>query len=131
TFLQRPRRWLQAIGRYGITISGGPNFAYELCTRRLENVALDGVDLRSWELAFCGAEPIRLSTMRRFAQAFAKVGFREAALYPCYGLAEATVFVIGGRVGDGVKTPADAPVARGLVSCGQPSPAGSVVIVDP
>jgi acyl-CoA synthetase (AMP-forming)/AMP-acid ligase II len=131
-FLQKPRRWLQAISRHGITISGGPNFAYELCVRRLGGRPFDGLDLSSWELAFCGAEPVRLSTMRSFAQTFAGVGFRESALYPAYGLAEATVFVSGGRVGDGVRTiPADAPVTRQLVSCGRPPQAGPVTIVDP
>jgi acyl-CoA synthetase (AMP-forming)/AMP-acid ligase II len=132
TFLQKPRRWLQAISHHGITISGGPNFAYELCVKRLGGGPFDGLDLSSWELAVCGAEPVRLSTMQRFARTFAGVGFRESALYPSYGLAEATVFVSGGRVGHGVRTiPADAPVTRQLVSCGRPPQAGPVTIVDP
>jgi acyl-CoA synthetase (AMP-forming)/AMP-acid ligase II len=132
SFLQKPRRWLEAITRHGITISGGPNFAYELCARRLGSGSLDRLDLSSWELAFCGAEPVRLSTMRRFAQAVAGAGFRGGALYPCYGLAEATVFVSGGRIGQGVRAlPAEAPIARELVSCGRPPGVGSVTIVDP
>ncbi len=132
TFLQKPRRWLEAIDRHRITISGAPNFAYELCVRRRGDGPLDRLDLSGWELALCGAEPVRVSTMQRFVEAFAGAGFREGALYPCYGLAEATVFVSGGRVGQGVKVlPADAPVARALVSCGRPPLAGPVTIVDP
>ncbi|HLH98948.1 MAG TPA: fatty acyl-AMP ligase [Xanthobacteraceae bacterium] len=132
SFLQKPRRWLEAIGHYDITISGGPNFAYELCVRRLGGGVCDQLDLRSWELAFCGAEPVRLSTMQRFAQTFAAAGFRPGALYPCYGLAEATVFVSGGRLGQGVRVlPREAATARDLVSCGSAPPAGPVTIVDP
>jgi acyl-CoA synthetase (AMP-forming)/AMP-acid ligase II len=131
-FLQKPRRWLEAIDRHRITISGAPNFAYELCVRRRGEGSLDQLDLSSWELALCGAEPVRVSTMRRFADAFAGAGFREGSLYACYGLAEATVFVSGGRVGEGVRAlPADAPIASPVVSCGRPPSAGPVTIVDP
>jgi len=132
SFLQRPRRWLESIARYRITISGGPNFAYELCVRRLQGDAGDRLDLSSWELAFCGAEPVRPSTMQRFAEAFAETGFRSGALYPCYGLAEATVFVSGGGAGDGVKVlPPEAPGAREPVSCGRAPEAAPIAIVDP
>jgi acyl-CoA synthetase (AMP-forming)/AMP-acid ligase II len=132
SFIQRPRRWLEAISRYQITISGGPNFAYELCIRRIRSADHHHLDLSSWEVAFCGAEPVRPSTMRNFVLAFAGAGFREGALYPCYGLAEATVFVSGGIVGRGARTlPADAPVARELVSCGFPAKGGPITIVDP
>jgi acyl-CoA synthetase (AMP-forming)/AMP-acid ligase II len=132
SFMQRPRRWLEAIGHFQATISGGPNFAYELCVRRSGNAPLEGLDLSRWELAFCGAEPVRRSTMQRFAETFAAAGFRAGALYPCYGLAEATVFVSGGRVGQGVRAlPPDAPLAREQVSCGFPPEAGPVTIIDP
>ncbi|MES1244348.1 MAG: non-ribosomal peptide synthase/polyketide synthase [Acidobacteriota bacterium] len=97
-FLQRPRRWLEAIHRYRGTTSGGPNFAYELCLRK---ALPDGLDLSSWRLAFNGAEPVRASTLERFAEAFAPAGFRREAFYPCYGLAEATLFVSGGEPGRG------------------------------
>jgi acyl-CoA synthetase (AMP-forming)/AMP-acid ligase II len=131
-FLQKPRRWLEAISRYRITVSGAPNFAYELCARRIGSDTVEQLDLSAWALAYCGAEPVRLSTMRRFAQAFAAAGFRELALYPGYGLAEATVFVSGGVVGEGVRVlPSDAPVPGQLVSCGRPAKGGSVVIVEP
>ncbi|HEX3130263.1 MAG TPA: AMP-binding protein, partial [Thermoanaerobaculia bacterium] len=96
SFLQRPRRWLEAIHRYRGTTSGGPNFAYELCLRK---ASPEGLDLSSWRLAFNGAEPVRASTLERFAEAFAPAGFRREAFYPCYGLAEATLFVSGGEPG--------------------------------
>ena len=75
TFLQRPRRWLEAITRTRATISGGPNFAYELCSRRIRPDERAALDLRSWRLAFNGAEPIRRSTLERFAITFGPVGF--------------------------------------------------------
>ncbi len=95
-FLQRPLRWLQAISRYGATTSGGPNFAYDLCVRKISPEQRAALDLSSWSVAFNGAEPIRAETLDRFAEAFAPCGFRREAFYPCYGLAEATLFVSGG-----------------------------------
>ncbi|HEX2222588.1 MAG TPA: AMP-binding protein, partial [Thermoanaerobaculia bacterium] len=98
-FLQQPGRWLRAIARYRATTSGGPNFAYDLCARKAAALAPE-LDLSSWSLAFNGAEPVRADTMERFAARFARCGFRRQAFYPCYGLAEATLFVTGGRVGE-------------------------------
>ncbi|MEM7347120.1 MAG: AMP-binding protein, partial [Chloroflexota bacterium] len=95
-FLQKPVRWLQAISRYKATTSGGPNFAFELCAQKVTDDQKDSLDLSSWQVAFNGAEPIRADTLDRFAQAFAACGFRREALYPCYGLAEASLFVSGG-----------------------------------
>ncbi|MEA2693613.1 MAG: hypothetical protein QOJ16_3000, partial [Acidobacteriota bacterium] len=86
-FLQRPRRWLETISRTRATISGGPNFAYDLCVRRIPAAARQGLDLASWEVAFNGAEPVRPETLARFAEAFAPCGFRARSFYPCYGLA--------------------------------------------
>lgn len=94
-FLQHPVRWLRMITRFGISISGAPNFAYELCTRKVTDEELEGLDLRSWQLAFNGAEPIRAATMRDFARRFSAVGFRETAFYTCFGMAEATLMVTG------------------------------------
>jgi len=99
-FLQRPRRWLAALSRYGGTISGGPNFAYDLCARKLTDADREGLDLSRWAVAFNGAEPVRAETLERFAAAFASCGFRREALYPCYGLAEGTLLVTGGTVGE-------------------------------
>ncbi|HEX8441990.1 amino acid adenylation domain-containing protein [Archangium sp.] len=96
-FLQRPLRWLEAVSRHGGTVSGGPNFAYELCVRKTTPEQRAALDLRSWEVAFCGAEPIREETLERFAEAFAPAGFRREAFYPCYGLAEGSLIVSGGR----------------------------------
>lgn len=94
-FLQRPIRWLQAISRFSATTSGGPNFAYDLCLRKIKPNQLEGLDLSSWEVAFNGAEPINLETLERFSRFFAPCGFRPEAFLTCYGLAEATLMVSG------------------------------------
>jgi acyl-CoA synthetase (AMP-forming)/AMP-acid ligase II len=99
-FLMRPVRWLQAISRYKATISGGPNFAYELCTRGITPEQRETLDLSSWDVAYNGAEPVRADTMKRFAATFAPCGFRSGALHPCYGLAETTLMVSGGSLSD-------------------------------
>ena len=100
SFLMRPIRWLQAISRYKATISGGPNFAYELCTRRITPEQRRTLDLSSWDVAYNGAEPVRADTMKRFAETFASCGFRPSAFHPCYGLAEATLLVSGASLRD-------------------------------
>jgi amino acid adenylation domain-containing protein len=100
-FLQRPRRWLEAITRHRATTSGGPNFAYDLCVRRVPREQREGLDLSSWTVAFTGAEPVRADTMRRFSDAFAASSFENRAFFPCYGLAEATLAVTGGGRLDG------------------------------
>ncbi|WP_181197841.1 thioester reductase domain-containing protein [Enhygromyxa salina] len=97
-FIKRPMIWLEAISSFSASTSGGPNFAYDLCVDRLEPEALERLDLSSWTVAFNGAEPIRAATLRRFAETFAPAGFNERALYPCYGLAEATLGVTGAGV---------------------------------
>ncbi len=96
TFLQRPASWLETISRYRATTSGGPNFAYDLCVRKMKPEQCESLDLSSWSVAFNGAEPIHPETLERFADAFKPCGFRREAFYPCYGLAEATLFVSGG-----------------------------------
>jgi acyl-CoA synthetase (AMP-forming)/AMP-acid ligase II/acyl carrier protein len=135
-FLQRPLRWLQAVSRFHATSSGGPNFAYELCVRKVTDAELEQLDLSSWTLAFNGAEPTRAETLRRFADRFSRCGFRKEAFYPCYGLAEATLFVTGGRKGEGAHTDvvdaASGSVApRELVSCGWSWEDLQVVVVNP
>lgn len=94
-FIQRPFRWLKAISDYKATSSGGPNFAYELCARKVTEHQKEELDLTSWRLAFTGAEAIRHDTLMRFAKAFSSCGFDVDAFYPCYGLAEATLFATG------------------------------------
>jgi amino acid adenylation domain-containing protein len=96
-FLQKPLRWLNAVSRYGAETSGGPNFAFDLCADRVAEEEKAGLDLSAWKVAFCGAEPVRAATLERFAAAFAGCGFRREAFYPCYGLAESTLFVTGGE----------------------------------
>ena len=126
-FLQRPMRWLEAIGRYRGTTSGGPNFAYELCARKASPEALAGLDLASWRVAFNGAEPVRASTLERFAATFAPCGFRPEAFYPCYGLAEATLFVSGGPPGEAPRI--DSGGRR--VSCGHAWLGQRIAVADP
>jgi 8-amino-7-oxononanoate synthase/acyl carrier protein len=148
-FLQKPLRWLQAIAKYRATISGGPNFAYELCVRKTTPEQRAALDLSSWSLAFNGAEPVRAETIDAFCEAFAPSGFRRQAFYPCYGLAESTLMVTGGmkfeapviRSFDTValeagaalaKTDADAEAgARRLVGSGRELDGQDVLIVDP
>lgn len=94
-FLQRPLRWLQAISHFQATTSGGPNFAYDLCVRKITAEQRANLDLSKWEVAFNGAEPVRTETLDRFAASFKDCGFRKEAFYPCYGMAETTLFVTG------------------------------------
>ncbi|WP_157729484.1 non-ribosomal peptide synthetase [Tumebacillus algifaecis] len=96
-FIQKPLRWLELISKTGATISGGPNFAYDLCVQKIGPTQREALDLSSWEVAFSGAEPVRAATLSRFTQAFAPSGFRESAFFPCYGLAEGTLFAAGGH----------------------------------
>jgi len=143
-FLQRPLRWLQAIARYQATTSGGPNFAYELCMRKIRPEDRSGLDLSSWRVAFNGAEPVRLETLNRFAAQFADCGFRREAFVPCYGLAEGTLFVSGGLEPNGVTAVhhgANGGPTNGaktsrqgekmLVACGRPPAKQEVRILSP
>lgn len=103
-FLQRPARWLQAITRYRATCSGGPNFAYDLCVRRISDEEADELDLSSWQVAFNGAEPIRKQTLEDFCQKFERCGFDRKSFHPCYGLAESTLMAAGmDRYGTGLQ----------------------------
>ncbi|MCU0977557.1 MAG: AMP-binding protein [Pirellulaceae bacterium] len=102
SFLKRPLSWLRAMSDYRATVSGAPNFAYSLCVSKTTPEERAALDLSDWRLAFCGAEPIRPETLKRFAEAFESSGFHEEAFYPCYGLAEATLLVTGG---DGPQRP--------------------------
>ena len=145
-FLHRPIRWLQAISRTGATISGAPNFAYELCVERTTPEQRADLDLSCWRVAFNGAETVRPETLDRFAEAFAPAGFRREAFLPCYGLAEATLLVSGGPSGSPpvVLTVDAEALGRGevaessqtgqskyLASSGEVAGGHRVVIVDP
>ncbi|MGH9725009.1 MAG: AMP-binding protein, partial [Candidatus Acidiferrales bacterium] len=102
-FLSRPERWLRAISRHRGTISPAPNFAYELCVRKITEMDLQGVDLSSWRAAINGAETVRAETLERFAARFAPYGFRREAMLPVYGLAEATLAVSLPKMGAGYR----------------------------
>lgn len=146
-FLQRPARWLKAISHYGAHTSGGPNFAYDHCVRRFHPEQCSDLDLSCWRVAYNGSEPIRQDTLARFTEIFEPYGFREQAFYPCYGLAESTLFVTGSNPQRGysrltVKTSAleqrvIAPVAEEsdasttLVSSGYDTSHQRIKIVDP
>jgi acyl-CoA synthetase (AMP-forming)/AMP-acid ligase II/acyl carrier protein len=95
-FMVRPISWLEAISQSRATVSAAPNFAYDLCARKISKDSMRGIDLSAWRVAYSGAEPIRSDTIDRFANAFAACGFRREAFFPCYGLAEATLMVTGG-----------------------------------
>jgi acyl-CoA synthetase (AMP-forming)/AMP-acid ligase II len=97
TFLKRPARWLQAISRHRANITGAPNFAYDLCTRRVRESECDGLDLSSLRALYNGAEPIRHATLEAFEKRFVPYGFDPRAWWPCYGMAEATLLVSGCR----------------------------------
>jgi acyl-CoA synthetase (AMP-forming)/AMP-acid ligase II len=143
-FLRSPRTWLELIGSRRATISGGPNFAYAYATERITDEQLEGLDLSSWRVAFCGAEPIQAATLRAFTDRFARVGFRESSLAPCYGLAEATLFVSGSELGvaphvvsfdraaleQGIAEP-HGEACRTLVGCGPIAEGLTVAVVDP
>ena len=146
-FLSRPERWLRAIHTHRATISPAPNFAYELCVRKIPDKDLEGLDLSSWRAATNGAEPVRSETLDRFAKRFAPHGFRAEALTPVYGLAEGSLAVSVPRLGAGYKVdridraafqverkavPAAAGDATALefVNAGKPLPSVEVRIVD-
>jgi acyl-CoA synthetase (AMP-forming)/AMP-acid ligase II len=147
SFLQRPVRWLQAVSRYKATVSGGPNFAYEMCARKITPEQRSALDLSNWKVAYNGAEPVRADTLKRFAATFAPCGFRPNFFYPCYGLAEATLIVSGGVVEaepvlcttqeaalehNGVVETSNPQLnVRTRVGCGRAMPDTKIVIVHP
>jgi FkbH-like protein len=147
-FLQRPMRWLEAVSRYRGTTSGGPDFGYRLCIDSAGQGKPESLDLSCWTVAFNGSEPVRAETLVRFVDSFAEFGFSREAFVPCYGLAEATLFVSGIKSAgvpkihridaesfkkNIVRTPAADAVSgsRALVSCGPPGDSQKVMVVDP
>jgi myxalamid-type polyketide synthase MxaB len=146
-FIQKPLRWLQAISRYNATSSGGPNFAYELCADKINPQERENLDLSCWDVAFTGAEPVRAATLEKFANTFADYGFKREAFYPCYGMAETTLFVSGGiknqspviaavdklalLENSAVTINSQHPNAQLLVGCGHAWLSEKIVIVNP
>jgi acyl-CoA synthetase (AMP-forming)/AMP-acid ligase II len=92
-FIRRPLVWLEAISHYKATICGAPNFAFDYCVEKIKDEKIVGLDLSHWRMAYNAAEPVKYNTLKRFAEKFAEQGFRENAICPCYGMAEATVFI--------------------------------------
>lgn len=146
SFLQRPLSWLRAISDLRAEAAGGPNFAFDLCVAKFRPEAMSGVDLSGWRIACNGAEPVRAQTLRRFADTFAPFGFRPSAFYPCYGMAEATLLISGGRRGAGsivrlvdraamqahrVENPTGIDSALAVVGCGRGLAGEEIAIVDP
>ncbi|MBI2383038.1 MAG: AMP-binding protein, partial [Gammaproteobacteria bacterium] len=145
-FLARPQRWLRAIQHYRGTLSGAPNFAYELCARRIPDAELEGLDLSSWRVAYNGSEPVGADTVERFIAHFGRHGFSAGAMMPAFGLAECTVDLTctppgRGPLVDGVErqrfmetgearpaAPAERRPLR-FVSCGPPLPGHEIRIV--
>ncbi|HLF28782.1 MAG TPA: amino acid adenylation domain-containing protein [Anaerolineae bacterium] len=147
SFVQRPFRWLRAISHYRACFSASPNFGYDLCVRHIAPHERETLDLSGWQMALNGAEPVRPQSLERFAETFAPCGFRREALYPGYGLAEATVFVSLGSKGHGpviqsfkvtqlerhqvVAATTGDEDARRLVGCGHAWLDEAIAIVDP
>ncbi len=146
-FLSEPARWLRAISRHGGTLSGGPNFAYELIAARLPDRELEGLDLSTWRIAFNGAEPVNPDTLEKFAQRFAAKGFRRTSLAPVYGLAESSLGVSFPPLDRGphvdtidparfaeerraIAVAPDAPGALRIPGCGSAFPGHEIRIVD-
>jgi acyl transferase domain-containing protein/acyl-coenzyme A synthetase/AMP-(fatty) acid ligase/acyl carrier protein len=148
TLLKRPHRWLETLSRFKATHTHAPNFAYEMCLKRVKPEQLRQLDLSSWGVAGNGAEPVRAATLARFAERFGPCGFSARTFYPAYGLAEATLFVTA-RSHDRaaasleldaaaleqhqVRTvePGFSQPAREVVCCGLPQPGTDIRIVNP
>jgi len=146
-FLESPVRWLRAISHYRVKTSIGPNFSYDLCTRKIRPEDCEGLDLSCWTIAVVGAEPVRPSTLERFSKMFAPYGFSRDAFMPAYGLAEAVLNVTADHRWEPLtitqfshkaleenrveRVDSSHPDARPLVACGKAWPGYRVIIVDP
>jgi acyl-CoA synthetase (AMP-forming)/AMP-acid ligase II len=144
---QQPFEWLKAITYYQATTSGGPNFAYDLLCLKATAEKLAELDLSSWSIAFSGAETVRAETIERFSHIFANCGFKKSAFYPCYGMAETTLFITGGlkteepviKYVDGaslaenkvIEVISNASGSKAIVSCGKTWLDTEVMIVNP
>jgi natural product biosynthesis luciferase-like monooxygenase protein len=145
SLIERPLQWLETISTARATISGGPNFAYELCAQKASSLRPEALDLSTWRVAFNGSENVRAETLKKFISAFAPHGFRARAFRPCYGLAEATLLVSARNSSSDVTLQVDAEAlkerkvriasegahARTLVAAGETNPSHSTAIVDP
>jgi acyl-CoA synthetase (AMP-forming)/AMP-acid ligase II len=145
-FMQRPLNWLRAIHTYKAEVACSPNFGYDLCVSRYRPEQMEGIDLSNWKIALNGAEPVRAETITKFIETFAPHGFQRSAMFPAYGMAEATLLISGGQRGAGHVTrsvsqaalqahratrPADDADAQTLVGCGRALQGERIAIVDP
>jgi acyl-CoA synthetase (AMP-forming)/AMP-acid ligase II len=145
-FMQRPLAWLRAIGHYRAEVGCSPNFGFDLCVSRYRAEQMEGIDLSSWKVALNGAEPVHAETIKRFVETFAAHGFDPDAVFPAYGMAEATLLISGGRRGAGhvtrvvsrsalqahkVAAAADAADVQVLVGCGRALEGEQIAIVEP
>ena len=144
---QKPFLWLQALSKYQITTSGGPNFAYDLLCHKVTDQQRASLDLSHWEVAFTGAEPVRAETLKQFVELYQPCGFDPQAFYPCYGMAEATLFITGVDAATYPKViyvdkkalaankvltlTSDRPESKAVVSCGRTWLGDEIIIVDP
>ena len=145
TVIKRPARWLEAMSKYRVTTSGGPNFAYDLCVRRVDQETCEKLDLSDWEVAFNGAEPIRAETIDSFCEKFGPCGFKRDTFQTGYGLAEATLIVTSSpketeptvlevdesALEDGFIRPVGDGPAKRLVGSGLPFEGSKLIVVDP
>ena len=146
TFIQRPLKWLRAIHDYRAEVAGAPNFAFDLCVQRFRADQVEGLDLSCWKLAFNAAEPVRADTIERFTATFGEYGFEPRAIYPLYGMAEATLLISSGQRGAGpviravsldafrrhqIEAPVSSDDAHRVVGCGQNIIGQRIAIVDP
>lgn len=143
---QKPFLWLQALSKYRITTSGGPNFAYDLLCQKVTDEQRATLDLSHWSVAFTGAEPVRAETLKNFARLYEPCGFKAEAFYPCYGMAEATLFITGIEADRNpnviyldktaltedkvVVVPSDHPNSKAVVSCGHTWLGDEIIIVN-
>jgi acyl-CoA synthetase (AMP-forming)/AMP-acid ligase II len=146
-FVKQPFLWLELISHFKATHSGGPTSGYELCIQRISSDRLERLDLSHWISAYCGAEPVKVDTLRLFANKFSSCGFRSQFFYPCYGMAEATLMITGGQLdspivaldldaeellhGRTVPASSSSKSIRTLVGCGWPWLGMDIVIVNP
>jgi acyl-CoA synthetase (AMP-forming)/AMP-acid ligase II len=144
TFLKSPIKWLSTISKFKGQTSGAPNFAYELCVSRITDKDMEGIDLSCWKVAYNGSEPIKAHVVDAFSEKFKPYGFKPEAFFPCYGMAENTLFISGSQIdGPVIKLPVDPQKLvqnqiveqldsdRILVGCGQVVGDQQVIIVDP
>jgi FkbH-like protein len=146
-FLQNPYIWLKTISKNNATISGGPNFAYDVCVNRITSEQINSLDLSTWKVAFSGSEPVRKETIDRFTEKFKLCGFRRESFCACYGLAESTLFVTGSSTvlppreyvlerdaltrNEIVLTDNSSESSQVFIGCGKSPAEQSILIVDP